>query len=108
MNIGESWAPLNGFPFLIFFLGKKLRSIVVLHIVGCTIYCSGNKITTVLIDLTQSAVSSDTSWYVFLFICAPLEGTLEQPWGTSELLFLIIITAIINTNRKKYKEICFI
>ena len=66
-----------------------------------------NKITAVLIDLTQSAVSSNISLYVFLFICVPLEDTFEQPWGTSELLFLIIITAIINTSREKYKEICF-
>jgi len=63
-----------------------------------------NKITAVLIDLTQSAVSSDISWYVFLFICASLEGTLEQPCGTSELLFLIIITAIINTVEKNIKK----
>jgi len=40
VNTGESWAPLNDCPFLIFLGGKKLRSTVMVHIVGCTIYCS--------------------------------------------------------------------
>jgi hypothetical protein len=62
-----------------------------------------NKITTVLIDLTQS---NNISWYVFLFVCAPGAGRggCEQPWRTFEQLFVIIINAIINTSGENMKK----
>jgi hypothetical protein len=106
--IGERGAPLNGFSFLIFFLGKTLRNIVVVQILDVQFIAVNNKITTALIGLAESTLSSNVLWHVFLFVCAQLGDTFEQGGGTFEQLFLVIINAIINTNRTKYKEICFI
>jgi hypothetical protein len=53
-----------------------------------------NKITAVLIGLAQSTVSSNMSWYVFLFICAPVGVHLNNHGE--------LVTVVPNNNKCHY------